>query len=312
MRLYLVCVLLLVSCGLLGVIGRSVIKKEGQPKKQSTLDKEVLFEDEDYEDDDVLDLPPEEQKSRLKSLVEKKMDVNQDGFIDAKELHSWTLKAFDSFENDDAKEEFSMVDVDKDGAVSWREHSDDAHGKGYGEESPEFANPEAEEGIEKKETYLKDKKIFAAADRDGNEILDLMEYFNFKHPRRNPETSQVLIEDKLESLDANKNGGIDLEEYLKDTKNADEDEALAESETERFGELDGDGDGVLRGSELLQWIDPDNSEEADDEADHLMTESDKDEDGKLSPDEIVNNHELWVESDATDYGRQLMLNHDEF
>uniref|UniRef100_H2ZBL9 EF-hand domain-containing protein n=1 Tax=Ciona savignyi TaxID=51511 RepID=H2ZBL9_CIOSA len=252
------------------VFSRSVIKKDGSPqKKQSVLDKEVLFEDEDYDDDDVLDLPPEEQKSRLRNLVEKKMDADKDGFVDLKELHAWTLKAFDSFENDDAKEEFGLQDVDKDGAISWQEHSEDTNGKEYGEESPEFTNPTNDEAVEKKQQYIKDKKLFAAADANKDELLDFLEFLHFKQPRRNDATSQVLLEDKLEESDANKNGGIDLDEFLKDSKNAGDDE-LGASESERFDELDENDDKLLTGVEILQWIDPDNSEEANDEADHLM------------------------------------------
>lgn len=48
-------------------------------KDQIQLDKEVLLDDDDYDDDDVLNLTPEEQKDRLKSLVEKKIDTNHDG-----------------------------------------------------------------------------------------------------------------------------------------------------------------------------------------------------------------------------------------
>ena len=58
-------------------LGKSVLSKK---KDQATIDKEVLLEDEDY-DDDVLDLPVEEQKSRLQNLVEKKIDINKDGYV---------------------------------------------------------------------------------------------------------------------------------------------------------------------------------------------------------------------------------------
>jgi len=47
---------------------------------QATLDKEVLLEDEDYDEEDVLNLSPKEQKERLQILVEKKIDANKDGY----------------------------------------------------------------------------------------------------------------------------------------------------------------------------------------------------------------------------------------
>jgi len=39
------------------------------------------------------------------------------------ELKTWSLKAYNKFEADETKEEFSVVDQDKDGLVSWSEYS---------------------------------------------------------------------------------------------------------------------------------------------------------------------------------------------
>lgn len=44
---------------------------------------------------------------------------------------------------------------------------------------------------------------------------------------------------------------------------------------------------------------------AQEEARHLVSTADENKDGKLSEDEIVNNHETFVGSEATDYGRAL-------
>ena len=46
-------------------------------------------------------------------------------------------------------------------------------------------------------------------------------------------------------------------------------------------------------------------ETAEDEAEHLLEETDQDGDGKLSREEILEQFELWVGSAATDYGLQL-------
>lgn len=44
---------------------------------------------------------------------------------------------------------------------------------------------------------------------------------------------------------------------------------------------------------------------AQEESQHLITTADDDKDGKLSEEEIVTNHETFVGSEATDYGRAL-------
>lgn len=47
------------------------------------------------------------------------------------------------------------------------------------------------------------------------------------------------------------------------------------------------------------------SDVATDEVDHLFAASDNDGDDRLSYDEIVHNHDLFVGSEATDYGDHL-------
>lgn len=49
----------------------------------------------------------------------------------------------------------------------------------------------------------------------------------------------------------------------------------------------------------------DDSEIAYNEAQHLIQSADTDRDNKLSIEEIVNNYDVFVGSEATDYGQQL-------
>lgn len=59
------------------------------------------------------------------------------------------------------------------------------------------------------------------------------------------------------------------------------------------------------------WILPETDHMmAQEEARHLITTADENKDGKLTEEEIVNNHETFVGSEATDYGRALPK-HDE-
>ena len=225
-------------------------------------------------------------------------------YVDLEELQAWSLKAFDSFESDDAYEEFRTIDADKDGIVSWSEFVADMFGEEFSEEDADSKNLHL---------FKKDQKLFAAADMNQDQQLDLSEFVTFRIPRRHPSTKQIVYEDTMELYDLDKDGSINLEEFLREAAHDPDDTDFIESETERFKvELDTDGDGMLAGDEIFRWIDPDNKEDADDEADHLMTECDADKDNRLSASEILNNHDIWVESDATDYGKQLLMNHDEF
>jgi hypothetical protein len=56
---------------------------------------------------------------------------------------------------------------------------------------------------------------------------------------------------------------------------------------------------------------PDNTEIAIEEAEHLIEMCDENGDGFLSKNEIMDNHELWLDSDATEYGQQLRYAHEE-
>ena len=66
---------------------------------------------------------------------------------------------------------------------------------------------------------------------------------------------------------------------------------------------------ILIDDEIVNWMASDNIEESEEEANHIISECDTDGDEKLSVEEIINNKDLWLESDVTDYGQ--MLNHEE-
>ena len=76
-------------------------------------------------------------------------------------------------------------------------------------------------------------------------------------------------------------------------------------EREQFREYDKDGNGFLGKEEIQSWTIPDTEEIAEEEVNHLFSESDADKDGRLSQEEIVAQHDLWVGSSATAYGDHL-------
>jgi len=67
----------------------------------------------------------------------------------------------------------------------------------------------------------------------------------------------------------------------------------------------------LEGEELALWLGPDNTEIAIEETDHLMDMCDTNKDGALTLEEVLANHEVFLDSDATEYGQQLRWAHDE-
>ena len=67
--------------------------------------------------------------------------------------------------------------------------------------------------------------------------------------------------------------------------------------------MDIDGNGELNDDELVLWIQQDNGEIAMDETIHLIETADADEDGKLTHEEVMHAMEDFIESDATEYGK---------
>lgn len=77
-------------------------------------------------------------------------------------------------------------------------------------------------------------------------------------------------------------------------------------EKDRFlNEYDKNKDKFLDKDEMRGWLVPDIKQSAKDETQHLFENADKNKDGRLSIDEIVDQHDLFVGSEATNYGDHL-------
>lgn len=62
---------------------------------------------------------------------------------------------------------------------------------------------------------------------------------------------------------------------------------------------------------MKQWIIPSDFDHAEAEAKHLVQEADSDGDNQLTKEEIISKYDLFVGSQATDFGEALNR-HDEF
>ena len=99
------------------------------------------------------------------------------------------------------------------------------------------------------------------------------------------------LEKRFQKLDVDRSGSISIGEFVS---------------VPRFdSDLDKNKDGFLDEAEIIAWVIPDNNEIATDEVNHLFAGADEDVDGLLSVKEIIDNHELFVGSEATDYGEHL-------
>jgi Ca2+-binding EF-hand superfamily protein len=244
-------------------------------------------------------LPPEEARKRLRALVEK-MDLDGDKSIEKPELKAWILRSFRMLSEEESKERLQEVDANEDGLVSWQEYVEET----FGINADQLNIPLQD--LEEQRMMADDKGLFQAADKNNDGVLDQKEYVSFSHPEEDPSMLPIVYQQTLVSKDTDGDGQISFKEYIGD-RGIDKGKEWLESEKNKFDDdLDKDKDGLLNRQEILSWVIPSNEEIADDEVAHLFAASDDDQDEKLSYDEILDHHETFVGSEATDYGDHLM------
>lgn len=252
------------------------------------------------EAEEFKDLTPEESKKRLTVLIGR-MDSDGNGKIDKNELTNWIVNSFKKLDREDAASKMEEHDENDDKKVTWGEYLHKAYG--YKEEElKEFEKDKSPDMISFMQMLEEDKRKFNLADQNHDGALDLDEYTYFSHPHNYDVMAPVEIDKTMKDYDKNKDGFIDEKEFMGEDKM---DPETSKAESEHFKQYDKNGDGKLDKDEVKGWTMPKFDDSAATEADHLIKESDKDKDGVLTKDEILGQHELWVGSQATDYGKHL-------
>ncbi|GMT00505.1 hypothetical protein PENTCL1PPCAC_22679 [Pristionchus entomophagus] len=238
------------------------------------------------EADAIGSLSTEESKKRLVAVA-KKIDEDKDGkvrqshqphHISKEELTKWIMKAIRAVDEEEADERMREVDVNGDS----------------------------------KKLLSEDEKYFKAADLDKDGFLSRDEWAAFLTPENYAHMHGVLVELTSSEKDDDGDGAISLKEYLGEMHDSPHSEWY-KVEAERFAaEYDMNGDGILTGEEVTKWLIPNVEETAQSENDHIFQRADTDKDGYLSYEEVSNQYELFVESEATRYGQHLDdIRHDE-
>ncbi|CAL8325028.1 reticulocalbin-2 [Gadus morhua] len=254
-------------------------------------------------------MDPSQQREKIIEIV-KKIDINSDKMLSTEELALWIQQVYRKYALEDVEERFPKFDPNADGVVSWEEYNTQ-QGLITLDDAAVLNDPE-QESI--RYLSLKEKRRFDFADVDDTAGLNLPEFLAFTHPSEVDHMADFTIEDVLSEYDRDGDGFISLTEFIGDVRgNGDSTPSQWEvEETVRFKELyDQDKDGKLNPQEQLRWVAPNSYGSAREEALHLVKEMDHDGDGKISEAEVLKNQESFMNSEVTDYGRQLITSHDE-
>jgi len=245
----------------------------------------------------------EEQEKGLRALIPK-IDEDGNGTVSKPELVKWITHSLVTLKNEEAQKRFPDHDYDEDGKFTWKDHLYAT----YGFEPTEQQLKDGVPGIDKDEAeeYTHQLDLFRASDLDKNNELSWEEFKAFFRPEEYPHTQELEIKKVLIEHDTNKDGGLDLKEFLKAELHENDDAEWTKIETERFSKnWDLDKDGLLKGVEIRAWWMPNNEEVAKEEVEHLFGVADSNGDKQLSVDEMVTHLDTFVGSQATNYGEHL-------
>ncbi|KAK2842268.1 hypothetical protein Q5P01_012468 [Channa striata] len=261
-------------------------------------------------DEAIKKLSPAEQRKKMMEII-KKIDTNADKLLSAEEITLWIQHVYRKYALDDAEERFPEYDTDKDGVVTWEEYNMVANGQLISFDDKTILEDPEQESL--RHLHLKERRRFEFADTDGRPGLNVTEFLAFTHPSEVDHMADFAIEDVLNDYDTDKDEFISLSEFIGNVRGEEDSPSQWEiEETIRFKDLyDQDKDGRLNREEQLRWVAPNSYGSAREEALHLIKEMDQDGDGRISEAEVLKNQETFMNSEVTDYGRQLHIPHDE-
>lgn len=301
----------------------SAIPKPGEDKKnrvheQKLSDMEHEHEGEhnpDYDHEAFLgkdeaktfdQLTPDESKDRL-GIIVGKIDKDGDGQVTEQELKDWIQYVQKRYIVTDTDRMWKDHNIEGD-KLSWSAYKQRTYG------SDDDPNEEDSSTFSYKDMIQRDERRWKTADKDNDGFLTKEEFADFLHPEEAEHMRDIVVKETMEDIDKDKDGFISLEEYIGDMwpdKNEEEPEWV-KTERETFKTVrDKNGDGKMDLEEVKNWIMPPDYDHSEAETRHLIHESDSDKDGKLSRDEILEHYDLFVGSQATDFGEAL-TRHDEF
>ncbi|KAJ8021397.1 45 kDa calcium-binding protein [Holothuria leucospilota] len=271
--------------------------------------------------DEFESIPEEVGKEKLMEVF-KLVDLDGDARLTMDELIEWiTLKTKEHFQEavQSSKTVFPKVDTDGDGKLTWDEYTlQFLKQRGYSKKKIEKfkeGKQVLQEHDEEDNAIYRDR--WETADENEDNALDSEEFISFMHPEHSERMLNIVVDEILHELDQNGDKRLTLTEFVSVPISREEDLAKMEKEDEWIRgrkeefetRIDVNHDGVADLHELKAYMDPRNKQHAESEARHLMGVADDNQDGMLSPQEVLGNYFVFIGSKVYNYARNV---HDEF
>lgn len=259
---------------------------DGGPDEHMKEWEEFLKEEEDLiNDDDHFNL-----NDRIRALFPKIDLAPQDGFVSLDELIKWNLDQTKADQLHRSGREMELYDKNRDGLISFEDfmaRRQESHAQGH---------------------LLGfrwwNEEHFNASDANGDGFLDKAEFNDFINPSdsENPKIINLLCKQEITQKDKDGDGKLNFEEYFNGLHdhihgydNEDADISHIGNITvakERFSKLDKDNDGFISELELEPVLDKLYLSEryyARQQALYSISEADKNHDGRLTLEEMMEN-----------------------
>ncbi|CAD5216393.1 unnamed protein product [Bursaphelenchus xylophilus] len=272
------------------------LERDGELNKD--LRKELLLSKENGGD------KHEDSNLSTKELIElmfRQSDTNKDGKLSQDELFRKVKKNIRSHLDEGKKESnklFQLIDKNANGLVDWDEY------KNHFMVKKNMASQEHVEDHQDHDNHLdsdsrfaldQEKYSFKQADADGDG-LDEMEWLSYQHPENSKLQLNELAQSILKSLDTDKNGYLDADEFAQvppgvvEGENTDRD--YQNERRKEFEDLiDQDKDGKVMKFELVEYLNPLSDARLSEEVKEIFVLADHDDDGFLTLKELMDNSE---------------------
>lgn len=256
------------------------------------------------EADEFDELSPQESKLRLSKLI-KKIDANGDGNVSEDELKGWLHNIQHRYTWEEVDRKWKEFGIAEDATLTWDQYVEITYGS--------KDTIETQPGTDTNEMIEKDKMRWAEVDLSKDGFLNKEEFGLLLHPETKKETQHVYAKETFRDIDTNKDGKVDMDEYLNDMGSGSEEEGdadwIKEEKDSFINKLDKDKDGGLDLMEVTEWLMAEELAQVDSETEHLFSQADDNKDKILSEEEILKHHDVFVGSQVTEFGDIL---HDEF